>query len=77
MHKTAALKDAALSNADDSPPGVILEVRNRILWACPLDGEVFWFLDGRFVTESEAEAFLGGYSVDPRRIVDPGGSHDL
>lgn len=76
MHTIDALRDAALSNANDDIPGVVLQVNDRLLWAYPLDGDVHWFLDGRGVSEGDAEAFLGGRSTDPRRIADPGGSYN-
>ena len=73
MHTTDALKDAALSNADADLPGVVLQVNDRLLWACPLDGTVYWFLDGKTVSEEQAGEFLAGRSTDPRRVADPGG----
>ena len=73
MSTTDALRNAALSNAYADLPGVVLQVNDRLLWACPLDGTVYWFLDGRAVTEDRAEAFLSGNDVDPRRYVDVGG----
>lgn len=75
MHTTESLRNAALSNADADLPGVVLQVADRLLWAFPADGQVHWFLDGRAVSEGEAEAFLGGNDVDPRRYVDVGGSY--
>jgi hypothetical protein len=73
MTTTESLRAAALSNADADIPGVVLQVSDGLLWVYPSGDEVVWFLDGRAVKESEATAFLGGYSVDPRRIVHAGG----
>jgi hypothetical protein len=73
MTTTDALRNAALANADSTTPGVMLEVGDRLLWVYPCDGTVYWFLDGKTVSEEQAEAFLRGNDVDPRRIVDAGG----
>jgi hypothetical protein len=73
MNTTESLRAAALSSADSKTPGVVLEVADRLLWVYPVDGTVYWFLDGRAVTEDRAEAFLSGNDVDPRRYVDVGG----
>jgi len=70
MNTTESLRNAALSNADADIPGVVLQVSDRLLWAYPVDGAVYWFLDGRGVGEAAVEAFLGGHDVDPRRQVD-------
>jgi hypothetical protein len=75
MTTTDALRNAALASADGDIPGVMLEIADRLLWVYPVDGTVYWFLDGRAVTEDKAEAFLSGNDVDPRRIADPGGSY--